>query len=271
MRLIFTLTICVSCVVCWAQQTNSPPLGNYYWETPLIMTNSSLDGTSLNAIEASVEGQKFYLINNVKVNGANYSVIQIIDYKKNKAPAYYNKYNRDKANDTQLYFRVPEAYIQNHAQQYQRNGTSLAVGVINFPVKFRPQKDKTDFSGGFNLGAAIGIKFRHYTYQKFNWSILSAYSISNINLDSVSVNQNGADLNRTNNFSAFTFSLGLMTEYQKIQAGLFIGWDFLGRINQEQYDWHYNAKPWFSIGFGYAIFSSENPTAPGKANTNNKD
>ncbi|MEM8907938.1 MAG: hypothetical protein AAGD05_08850, partial [Bacteroidota bacterium] len=134
---------------------------------------------------------------------------------------------------------------------------SLAFGIINFPFKARFAEDRFDFSGAFNFGAAIGYKFKHKSYRKFNFSVLTGYSISTVVLDSVSVRQNAKDLSATNNFTAFSFSTGLLFEYEKVQAGIFLGWDFLNRINQDRYGWKYQGTPWLSVGFGYSIFSNE--------------
>jgi hypothetical protein len=61
----------------------------------------------------------------------------------------------------------------------------------------------------------------------------------------------------TNNFTAFSFSLGILAEYQRVQAGIFLGWDRIGKLNQREFDWQYQGKPWISVGFGFAIFSGQ--------------
>jgi len=59
-----------------------------------------------------------------------------------------------------------------------------------------------------------------------------------------------------------------MVEYQNIQAGVFVGWDHIGRINQNTYGWIYQSKPWISVGFGYAIFTKEKSKEKSKEETN---
>ncbi|MEQ9306796.1 MAG: hypothetical protein RJQ14_22970, partial [Marinoscillum sp.] len=234
------------------------------------MEQSDFSGNSASQKVNSLVGQKFSLIANVNPGNDEFAVLQVLMYSSRNPILFWRqdsslikKYNYPTSKSDLLVFRVSEELVQDHATKYERYGTSLAFGVINFPFKYRPQKGVNDFEGGFNLGAAIGIKLPHYSYKKFSWSLLSAYSISNVALDSTSVKRNGNDLLLTNNYSAFTFSLGGMAEYEKVQAGVFIGWDILGRINQDHYGWDYSGKTWLSVGFGYSIFSSDkaNPTA----------
>jgi hypothetical protein len=46
-------------------------------------------------------------------------------------------------------------------------------------------------------------------------------------------------------------------KYQKVQAGIFIGWDRIGKLNQREFKWQYQGKSWISVGFGFAIFSGQ--------------
>jgi hypothetical protein len=156
-----------------------------------------------------------------------------------------------------MYFYVDSKTLNSYAIKDERVDFGLSVGVINFPFKYRPQKGLGDFSGTFNFGAGLGVKMRHKSYRKFTWSIITGYSISNLVIDSVSATRNSKDLVSTNNFSAFSFSIGPMIEYDKVQVGMFVGWDRLSKLNQEKYGWKYQGKPWLSIAFGYAIFTNE--------------
>jgi hypothetical protein len=116
-----------------------------------------------------------------------------------------------------------------------------------------------DFSGSFNFGAAIGYTFAHRVDRKWTISAMSAYSISSLNVDTSMVNKNKPSLESTNNFTAFSISVGLLLTYNdKIQIGAFMGSDRISRLNQQYYDWIYQGNPWFSVGFGYSIFSFDN-------------
>lgn len=155
----------------------------------------------------------------------------------------------------QTYFLVSKSDIDNNT--YYREKVTLALGVINFPFKARVQSKNEDFSGSFNFGTAIGLKFPRRSYRNWSLSLITGYSLSNINIDTASVQNNKSLLLSNNNFTGFSISAGLLTEFKNIQVGLFIGWDHLTKINQRTFDWDYQGKPWLSVGFGYAIFSNE--------------
>lgn len=282
----------------YAQNTAVPRNGLYKWTTVVLMMPCLHNGSKETADSAkvlSLVGQKFRVL---YVSNDNKAVIQILDYtKKTKCSAKttqtkvydatpnFFKYNYKGKPDgytnleatdvnsrnygsNQRYFLVDVSYIDAFAVKETKVGLALTTGVINFPFKYRPQKNKADFSGAFNFGAAIGFTLPHKQWRKFTHSVISGYSISEIVLDSASTDKNQKQLSSTNNFSAFSFSLGYLVQYQSVQAGIFVGVDRLSRINQEHYGWHYQGKPWISIGFGLAIFSKETAVAVKKDPTN---
>jgi hypothetical protein len=153
------------------------------------------------------------------------------------------------------YFYIQTIMLNICAVKNLRIKGSLAFGIINFPFKYRTLKHYNDFSGSFNFGAALGVNLGHYSWNKWGFTLLTSYSISNINLDSVSVQQNASKLTTTNNYTAFSFAVGCMISYDKVQAGVFIGTDILSRVNQATFDWRYQGSPWISVGFGYSIFA----------------
>lgn len=265
------------------------PIGLYTWKNSIVMKACNIYGVRTGGAELSEPGQEFRVIGDVLVGTNHYSVMKILDYahvnkrlihpNKIKTDAKFFKYNynappatyekltdQDKFggnySNNQIYFIARSDSVDSASVKYinTRVSGSLSFGIVNFPFKYRPQKGKADFSGAFNFGAAVGYKFKHRTYGT-SFSIITCYSVSNIVLDSVSTSSNQSKLSKTNNFTAFSFSAGVLLEYQKVQAGVFIGWDTLNRINQEEYGWHYNGKPWFSVGFGFSIFSSQTPSS----------
>jgi hypothetical protein len=298
MKKLFALISLLMCIqLSYADENNSSIIGLYKWNESIVVTPCDLEGkvrlqgTGRNGTKsitkiATKAGQKFRVI---AVTSDGEAIIQFLDYtkerrdttankdlkKKYEAKADFFKFNfygsQEDYDDLsgeevssrnygvhQAYFKIEGYKVQQFASKEGRLGHSLAVGVINFPFKYRPQTGKGDFSGAFNFGVGIGYKLPHNLNNKFSITLLSGYSISNIVLDNVSVGKNQASLTNTNNFTAFTFSLGLMIEYQSVQAGIFVGWDRLSRGIHNQFDWHYQGKPWVSVGFGLAIFSSEN-------------
>lgn len=282
MKYFFTIILFLTVLYSYGQE-NSTYVGTYKWQKSVVMQRSSIDGITTNEYQLSKGGQKFKVIK-VQTDGL---IIKVLDYtielkkpspgtKKYISSPDFFSYNFDgsqtqydsltieQANSRsyasrQKYFKISFEDLNNFAVPETFVKSSLAVGIINFPFKFRPQNQK-DFSGAFNFGAALGLKFGHRSNRRFTFTFLTGYSISNVVIEESAATMNSVNLNSTNNFSAFSFSSGLMVEYDKIQAGVFMGWDYLSRINQEQYGWIYQGETWFSIGFGYSIFSNENST-----------
>lgn len=155
--------------------------------------------------------------------------------------------------DYQIYFKVAKSTIDKHT--YYKEGASLAFGVINFPFKAR-FNPISDFSGSFNFGTAVGLRFAKKNFRNWTFSIIAGQSISNVSLDNASVAKNSHLLVDNNDFSALTLSIGPLIAYNNVQIGLFVGRDMLTRQNQSTFNWTYNKEPWFSVGLGYAIFST---------------
>jgi hypothetical protein len=170
--------------------------------------------------------------------------------------------------EIQLYFKVSQSDIQEVAQNRKMVPTSLSVGVINFPMKFRLQKGG-DWESAFNFGAGAGVTIRHRTYRTFKHSIITGYSNSTVGLEEVSVSKNSDKLKDFKDFQAFSFSLGYLLQYESVQAGVFFGFDHLRRSTQQMFSWKFQGRPWVSIGIGLAIFSNEK-NAEIKENGSNK-
>lgn len=249
-------------------------IGTYKWVDEVLIRHYNLGSDyreSLMDPMFSRTGQKFNVIGFTKKGDA---VIRFLDYDEfyfvkgeKRASKYHNLYNRDKAK-RQIYFVVQPEMIDSAAARVDSKLVKggLTFGVINFPFKWRPQ-NKGDFSAGFNFGVAVGYQFRHRVSQPWTFSLITGYSLSSITLDSSTTAKNQEKLKSTNNFSAFSFSLGGLVEYHKVQAGLFLGWDFLNRINQTEYDWTYHGKPWISIGIGLSVFSPQKVESAAQSTT----
>ena len=282
MKKVTILIIYLSSINCIAQINETSKIGLYKWKESVFIEPCNIDGTDLvGATETTtIAGQRFRVLK--IIDGAE-AIIQILDYTKKTTPGSARIYdattdffrynfkgtssefaslpdeqvNSRNYGQDQAYFKVGLSLIDDLSFRDSKISGSLAAGIINFPFKYRPQKGNVDFTGSFNFGAGIGYTFPHKSWRQFTHSVLSGYSISNIVLDSSSTNRNQSKLASVNNFSAFSFSLGYLIQYQKVQAGFFIGWDRLSKINQMQFEWQYQGKPWVSVGFGLAIFSNQ--------------
>jgi hypothetical protein len=258
--------------------------GIYRWTASVKLERSYLDGSTDNDLDDnpifSITNQLFWVVN----TQGNDAIIKILyytkkngDLKNGNASDNFFTYNFDGSysawdslrsskkkakqfGDNQSYFKVPISILNSKALPYTRIDWSLSVGALNFPFKYRFQKGYGDFSGSFNFGTGVGLLIPHDSAARWNYTILAGFSISQINIDSVSATRNWKGLTSSNNFAAFSFSIGMMLQNNKVQVGVFFGWDRLGRLNNAEYGWIYQGKPWVSIGLGYSIFAADNKT-----------
>lgn len=264
-----------------AQAIDRSIIGKYYWNKNIAIAACNLDGTitkiDFNKLNTLTTGNQLFAVIDVKtIDGEDYAIIRILDYKLPKqlknfydynfigSAKEYDGYIKQYPNTSnygiyQRYFKVKAAELLENATAYTYIGGALAGGIINFPFKLRLQQDANDFSSAFNLGGAFGYTLPHYSFRNFTYSILFAAALSNVNLDASNVKQNADMLATANDFSALTFAIGGLVTYDRFQAGIFLGIDRIGNLNNTTFNWRYQNKPWLSIGFGYAIFSIEKP------------
>ncbi len=253
-----------------AQNAEVSLIGTYFWKHAIVLTPCEIDGTLIKGATeiTSIPNQYFRIIREL---AADHYVIEVLEYtssKKNFAqynlaggtakfeslgePKEYKEMVYDKA-----YFLVSESDVQNHAGQWIP--LRFAFGIINFPFKYRMQPGRGDFSGSFNFGAGLGIKLPHKDNANTTFSFLNGYSLSSVDLNAASVRRNATELEQANNFTALSVSFGFLVENRRVQAGMFLGFDTINHLNQKQFGWYYQGKPWLSVGFGYALFSNEEP------------
>lgn len=246
--------------------------GQYVFTSEIPMTSCNIAGRTDYPVvmRTSLAGQKFLVIDTT----GKYVVIMIKNYTNGSTNMYAYNYkgtpeeykNINETNrllgdydEDRFYFRIAQADLVNYAEKDEITKGSIAIGVINYPFKMRLQSGRVDFSGAFNFGAAVGYTFKHRTSSKWTYSAIAGFSLTNLNLDSTSVVRNWDRLRSVNNFTGFSYAAGILVAYDKAQVGLFVGADMLSSINQRQFGWVYQNKPWLSMGIGFAIFS------PGKA------
>lgn len=267
---------------------NLSVIGPYKWTKSILIKACDVDGKPVPYTTYSEAGQLFDVVGYTDDDDL---IIRIVDYttsSKGKikpsskfyrfnyvedSASYHNKLSlaqrgaRDYG-DNQRYFKITDAELDAAATSNHTIRGSLALGVLYFPFKYRPQEGKQDFSGSFNFGAAIGYTFPHKEWRKTSFSLLSCYGISNVNVDSASVSGGYDILNTVSDYTALSLAAGFMVQYEKVQAGAFVGVDRISNKNQKNIGWIYQGKPWISVGFGYSIFSVEKAAA--KTDTHQK-
>lgn len=272
-----------------AAELDSPKV--YKWNHPVFMTvvdvpDKNISTKGLKMIEKQIPdsqisqtGQLFKIImpRNSREDGK--TLIKMLKYEENEAE--YQIYNSKKiflnegnqaceacenndckclppkSTEVELFFEVPDEWINQYAKESRYIRAGLSIGVLYFPFKFRPQQGVQDFEGAFNLGAALGYTLDHDEDNPWTFSFLGGFSLANLRVSERAVKYNSNLLKNTNDFSAISFSVGIILQYEKVQAGAFLGVDRLSYNNHKTFGWIYQGKPWVSIGFGYAVFTPQ--------------
>lgn len=123
----------------------------------------------------------------------------------------------------------------------------VSFGLITLPFKFRMFDDKS-FETNFNLNTTLNVRIK----QLWSAGIYAQVGAGIGNTNLYNSNAPGVDPNEEINAAALTILSGVMLQYKKVQAGLYIGWDHIN--NQDRYQWKYNGKPWLGFGVGYQLF-----------------
>ena len=123
----------------------------------------------------------------------------------------------------------------------------FSIGLLTLPFKFRVQKEKA-FDTDFNISSTLNVRIT-------KWYNTNIYIQSGAGIGSTDINESNTTSSHTIEPSTVaTLSLvsGLMIQYNRVQAGLYLGVDFIN--NNEYYQWDYNKKPWIGFGVGYQLF-----------------
>ena len=123
----------------------------------------------------------------------------------------------------------------------------LAVGLLTLPFKARPQDDFS-FVTEFNLSTTLNWNF--YKIYDAHLNLQIGAGIGSVNLNAS--NASGITDLKAQDVATLNFFSGLMVEYKKVQAGLYIGVDQIN--NQSQYQWQHNGNLWFGFGIGFNVF-----------------
>lgn len=179
------------------------------------------------------------------------------------------------------YFRVKKREVEFHTKSIVPMNSifkkffdfSVSSGTILVPIKIRSNQNIDsgtgfEFSKDVGLGQFIGLKRRISRYHPYFLTLGCTVGISSVSISGR--NSKELTVGAVRDISAFTTAFGVVLEIDRVQVGVFLGAD---RING-QYDvvsqnengetvieenginWDYHGKTWFSVGFGYSLFSN---------------
>jgi hypothetical protein len=164
--------------------------------------------------------------------------------------------NENWENKVDRFFIIQKYDLDSNCIKVYNSGirsTTFTIGLVTMPLKLRLGTN-FDFQGNLSLGSTAGAKIRVSKYNLNYINILLGTSISTVSLDSFSTGGRLTGQPLTS-IAVFSPSLGIVFEFGKAQAGIFLGVDYLNKSTQTKYEWIYNKKPWLSIGFGFSILN----------------
>jgi|GEM_PF-4928497 len=147
------------------------------------------------------------------------------------------------------YFKISPSLVQTDASPLVSR-LSPTFGAIALPFKYRPQKGVV--TKDISLGGVGGVRYRPWRRQEFFISATVGVAATSITVDSTST---AGEFKSKTESAGITFPIGLMFQWEKVQFGLFTGWDMLFDANRE--DWIYQGKQWLSLGVGIGIYSED--------------
>ncbi|RZJ50617.1 MAG: hypothetical protein EOO44_16055 [Flavobacterium sp.] len=226
--LIFFLIICNTC---FSQKEGDIVTLKTYCKVLKFENISGNDTIKANFLEPSIK----FIVNNI---GTDSIALKALNFTTDelKMKIYNNK----------IYYISKNEFDKSASIIEKRE--RLSVGILTLPFKARPQ-DNFSFDTEFNLSTTL------------NWNIKSIYD-AHLNLQvgagigSVNLNaSNSAGITdlKAQDVACLNLFSGVMIEYKKVQAGIYVGVDQIN--NQNQYKWQHNGNMWFGFGIGFNVFN----------------
>ena len=178
-----------------------------------------------------------YVINDTSGTTYKIEALKFKTYKKdrikrrNKNFGFYDKKEIDKTIRSTLYnnkiFTVDKNEFNKKVKRPNPAKERFNVGLLTLPFKYRPDGNKT-FNTEFNLSSTLNVRLKSFYTTDFYLQI--GAGIGSVGLSSA--NSSGITDNSSVDAAILTGLTGLMLQYNKVQAGIYVGWDYLN--NQKQ-------------------------------------
>lgn len=192
----------------------------------------------------------FEKMQEVKDNGETYALIKAVQYLK-KRKHIAPKDRPFKTVEIGKYYVVKKDLLNDNTYPFTPKTWEVRAGVVSIPVKFYLPNDgePIDFSSkSVSLGTTIGMA-RQISNTKnnlwVNYLLGAQFTMVTPTVDDFN---NPSNYNNGNTLSAFSLSFGIALDFEGIEAGFFLGKDFLPGTAAK--DWKHNGDTWFSIGIG---------------------
>lgn len=218
------------------------------------------NGTNPNHFNVLPASTHYFVVDTVTKNGDKFYVIEPVQFK--HAPKDKSEPSLAKSvNGARLLVR--KTVLEKNTVQPEKI-ERFSVGLLTLPFKARPQKEFA-FDTEFNLNSSLNV-FLTEVAGTTEWYWQLGAGIGNVGINNE--NTDAAEKIESTNVATFTALTGLMLQYNRVQAGIYVGWDFIN--NQSYYQWNHQAKPWIGFGVGYQLFKFDLGDKPASKITNKR-
>ncbi|MBX2980482.1 MAG: hypothetical protein KF905_14435 [Flavobacteriales bacterium] len=166
-----------------------------------------------------------------------------------RAQSLTNNLHTELATGAELFFKLEKKALSVCTEPLYARFSPL-VGASVLPFKLRPQTG--EFTKDITLSGMGGVKIRPWRKNSFSIGALLGVGITSISLDSL--NTEGR-VTQPSDRSAITMSTGLVMQWERLQVGLFMGWDHLNKSDRRL--WTHQGCHWLALGIGVSIFSED--------------
>ncbi|WP_299122995.1 hypothetical protein [uncultured Winogradskyella sp.] len=125
----------------------------------------------------------------------------------------------------------------------------ISIGILSLPFKARPD-DNLGFDTEFNFNSTVSFKLGSFLGTSFN--IQLGAGIGTVGLNESNTSYTGEGTIQPQDVSTLTILTGLMLQYERVQVGLYLGWDHIN--NQSVFNWQSNGDKWIGFGVGFSVF-----------------
>ena len=157
-------------------------------------------------------------------------------------------------NGTLKYYKIDHDDFLRVTTPYYSRYKGASAGFYSVPFKLR--FNTFDFEQNLNIGINVGVQYRLNKKIDDRWILEPNFGVG---LAKINLNPKNSDVLESRTASAFSLSTGLMLHFsEKINAGYFIGWDFLSNADADV-NWIHNQKLWLGLGIniGFSISKSK--------------
>jgi len=204
----------------------------------------SVKSKTSDAIKLMPLNFKKYTINRIKRRNKRFGFLDNMSLDKSiYSNLYNNKIFEVKSKDFEHFIEKVED------KDIPKFPSRISIGVITLPFKYRP-KGEGSFNTEFNINTTVNIRLI---------SVYSSHLYAQLGTGFGSVNLNKSNSGLTEDTvqdsQTLSFLSGLMLQYNRIQFGMYAGFDKIN--NQSSVKWKNNGEIWIGFGAGYNLFKNK--------------